>query len=156
MLEFTVGNDGVSSRIGMGGTNISINNLIGSINGAKVWNTSEKINRCIEDKDLSKEEKKSLANALRMQYGFGDEKQLKNLDDILSGNTQLGGTDTDGKAQTIAGPGDTKTIMMAMQAGMDWKELGLMIGHEAHRDGIVINEQAQKEETMEAVKVIRI
>lgn len=152
LLEFTVGNDGVSSRIGMGGTNISINNIISSIKGAKAWNTSEKINKYTEGKDLSKEEKKALANALRMQYGFGDEKQLKNLDDILSDKANLGGTDTDGKAQTVADADGTRTIMMAMQEGMDWKELGLMIGHEAYRDGVVREEQTQRDETREAVK----
>jgi len=42
--------------------------------------------------------------------------------------------------------------MMALSEGMDWKELGLLIGHEAYRDGIVSDEQTQKEETREAVK----
>lgn len=42
--------------------------------------------------------------------------------------------------------------MMALSEGMDWKELGLLIGHEAFRDGIVSDEQTQKEETREAVK----
>ena len=67
LLEFTVGEDGVSSRIGMGGTNISINNLINSVNGAKAWDKSEKINDYVDGKDLSPEEKKKLADALRMQ-----------------------------------------------------------------------------------------
>ena len=152
LLEVSFGQNGFKSRIGMGGTNISVNSLINSMNGAKSWDKSEKINDYVDGKDLSPEEKKKLADALRMQYGFGNEKQLANLDDILSDKTNLGGTDTDGKAQTVAGPDDTKTIMMAMKEGMDWKELGLLIGHEAFRDGIVSDEQTQKDETREAVK----
>ena len=152
LLEVSFGQNGFKSRIGMGGTNISVNSLLNSMNGAKDWDKSEKINDYVDGKELSPEEKKKLADALRMQYGFGDTDQLKNLDDILSGKTSLGGTDTDGKAQTVAGPNDTKTIMMAMSEGMDWKELGLLIGHEAYRDGIVSDEQTQKDETREAVK----
>ena len=152
LLEVSFGQNGFKSRIGMGGTNISVNSLINSMNGAKDWDKSEKINDYVDGKELSPEEKKKLADALRMQYGFGDTDQLKNLDDILSGKTSLGGTDTDGKAQTVAGADGSKTIMMAMSEGMDWKELGLLIGHEAYRDGIVSDEQTQKDETREAVK----
>ncbi len=152
LLEVSFGQNGFKSRIGMGGTNISVNSLLNSMNGAKDWDKSEKINDYVDGKELSPEEKKKLADALRMQYGFGNEKQLTNLDDILSGKTSLGGTDTDGKAQTVAGPNDTKTIMMTMSEGMDWKELGLLIGHEAFRDGIVSDEQTQRDETREAVK----
>ena len=152
LLEVSFGQNGFKSRIGMGGTNISVNSLLNSMNGAKDWDKSEKINDYVDGKELSPEEKKKLADALRMQYGFGDTDQLKNLDDILSDKTNLGGTDTDGKAQTVAGPDDTKTIMMAMKEGMDWKELGLLIGHEAFRDGVISNEQAQRDETREAVK----
>ena len=152
LLEVSFGQNGFKSRIGMGGTNISVNSLLNSMNGAKDWDKSEKINDYVDGKELSPEEKKKLADALRMQYGFGNEKQLTNLDDILSDKTNLGGTDTDGKAQTVAGADGSKTIMMAMSEGMDWKELGLLIGHEAYRDGIVSDEQTQKDETREAVK----
>ena len=103
ILEVSFGKNGFKSRIGMGGTNISVNSLINSMNGAKDRDKSEKINDYVDGKELSPEEKKKLADALRMQYGFGDTDQLKNLDDILSGKTSLGGTDTDGKAQTVAG-----------------------------------------------------
>ncbi|MGN0750838.1 MAG: hypothetical protein ACI4LS_10170 [Treponema sp.] len=89
LLEVSFGQNGFKSRIGMGGTNISVNSLINSMNGAKDWDKSEKINDYVDGKELSPEEKKKLADALRMQYGFGDTDQLKNLDDILSGKTSL-------------------------------------------------------------------
>ena len=153
MLEFTIGKEGVKSKFGMGGTNISVNNLINSMIGAKDWNTSEKITKYAEGMDsLSADDKKKLANALRANYGFGDKKQLENLDEILKGETELRKDGTDGKAQTIVDADSHKTIMMALSEGMDWKELGLLIGHEAFRDGIVSDEQTQKEETREAVK----
>ncbi|MBQ1710272.1 MAG: hypothetical protein II032_04075, partial [Treponema sp.] len=86
MLEFTIGKEGVKSKFGMGGTNISVNNLINSMLGAKAWNTSEKITKYAEGMDsLSPDDKKKLANALRANYGFGDKKQLENLDEILKG-----------------------------------------------------------------------
>ena len=89
LLEVSFGQNGFKSRIGMGGTNISVNSLINSMNGAKARDKSEKINDYVDGKDLSPEEKKKLADALRMQYGFGDTDQLKNLDDILSDKTSL-------------------------------------------------------------------
>lgn len=57
------------------------------------------------------------------QYGFGDKVQLANLDDVLSGKTKLQYGGTDGKAETVANDDGTKTIMMALSSGMDWKEL---------------------------------
>lgn len=40
---------------------------------------------------------------------------------------------------------------MNMTEGMDWKELGLMLGHETYRDGLLGTEEAQRIETRSAV-----
>lgn len=148
LLELTISKEnGVSSRIGMGGTNVSFSNISSAVSGAAAWNKNSQINKYTSS---SFEGNKDLANALRMQYGFGDKTQLANLNDILNGTVKLELGGTDGKAQTVS-DGTNKTIYMNVTEGMDWKEMGLVLGHEAYRDGIVGTEEAQRIETRSAV-----
>ena len=89
---------------------------------------------------------------LRAQYGFGDLVQLDRLDSILKGNTQMRfGDITDAQSQAAEGNGK-RIVHMKMDWNGDWKLGVVMLDHEAHRDGIIRDEQAQKEETRETVK----
>ncbi|MCR4900490.1 MAG: hypothetical protein K5907_06715 [Treponema sp.] len=149
LFELTVGKKGVSSRIGTGGTNISMGNLMASLNGAKATVKNTQINNAV---NKNYEGNKNVANMLRAQYGFGDKVQQAQLDSILKGNTELVfGNTTDGQAQTVDENGK-RIVHMNMDQNGDWKMGAIMLGHESYRDGIVSSTDAQLEETRKAVK----
>ena len=77
MLKFSFGKDGVKSKIGMGGTNISMQNLVGAFGGATNSHKNSQINNTGYDKPT--------LDALRSQYGFGDKIAKKQLDSIING-----------------------------------------------------------------------
>ena len=85
LLEVTLGGKkGFSSRIGTGGTDVSMGNLKTALAGINNLKMNEKIKKAAANNNME-----NAATALRMQYGFGDEKQLKQLDDILNGKSGL-------------------------------------------------------------------
>ena len=77
LLELTVGKDGISSKIGNGGTNISYSTIKSSISGASSLHKNSQINKTGYDK--------TTLDALRSQYGFDDKIAKKQLDDIING-----------------------------------------------------------------------
>ena len=77
MLEFSFGKDGISSKIGNGGTNISYSNIKSSISGASSLHKNSQINKTGYDKQTK--------DALRSQWGFGDKTSKKQLDSIING-----------------------------------------------------------------------
>lgn len=77
MLEFSFGKDGISSKIGNGGTNISYSNIKSSISGASSLHKNSQINKTKYDKQTK--------DALRSQWGFGDKTAKKQLDSIVNG-----------------------------------------------------------------------
>ena len=77
MLEFSFGKDGIKSKIGTGGTNISIQNLVGAICGGTNLYKNSQINNTGYDKQTK--------DALRSQWGFGNKIAKKQLDSIING-----------------------------------------------------------------------
>ena len=143
LLEFTIGKDGVSSKIGNGGTNISYSNIKSSISGASSLHKNSQINKTGYDK--------TTLDALRSQYGFGDKTAKKQLDSIINGDTVLkfdaAGSEV---AQSINENGQ-KIIHLNSTLNDGFIDLGLTLQHEAHRDGIVSDAQSQFIETANAV-----
>ena len=143
MLEFSFGKDGISSKIGNGGTNISYSNIKSSIRGASSLHKNSQINKTKYDKQTK--------DALRSQWGFGDKTAKKQLEEIIKGDTILK-LDADGSevAQSITENGQ-KIIHINSSQNEGFIDLGLTLQHEAHRDGIVSDEQSQYIETVNAV-----
>ena len=143
LLEFTIGKDGISSKIGNGGTNISYSNIKSSIRGASSLHKNSQINNTKYDKQTK--------DALRSQWGFGDKTAKKQLEEIIKGDTILK-LDADGSevAQSINENGQ-KIIHLNSSQNEGFIDLGLILQHEAHRDGIVSDEQSQYIETVNAV-----
>ena len=77
LLELTVGKDGISSKIGNGGTNISYSTIKSSISGASSLHKNSQINNTKYDKQTK--------DALRSQWGFGNDVAKKQLDSIING-----------------------------------------------------------------------
>ena len=143
LLEFTIGKDGISSKIGNGGTNISYSTIKSSIRGASSLHKNSQINNTKYDKQTK--------DALRSQWGFGDKTAKKQLEEIIKGDTILK-LDADGSevAQSINENGQ-KIIHINSNQNEGFIDLGLTLQHEAHRDGIVGDEQSQYIETVNAV-----
>lgn len=143
LLEFSFGKDGISSRLGMGGTNVSFQNLRNVAAGATNLHKNHQINKTGYDK--------TTLDALRSQWGFGDEVAKTQLDSIIDGNTILK-FDAVGSevAQSIIENGQ-KIIHINTSQNENFIDLGLTLQHEAHRDGIVSDENTQIKETINAV-----
>ena len=143
LLELTVGKDGISSKIGNGGTNISYSTIKSSISGASSLHKNSQINNTGYDK--------TTLDALRSQYGFGNDVAKKQLDSIINGDTVLK-FDAEGSevAQSINENGK-KIIHINSSQNEGFIDLGLTLQHEAHRDGIISDEQSQYIETVNAV-----
>lgn len=143
MLEFSIGKDGISSKIGNGGTNISYSNIKSSISGASSLHKNSQINKTKYDKQTK--------DALRSQYGFGDKTAKKQLEEIIKGDTILkfdaAGSEV---AQSVTENGQ-KIIHLNSALNDGFIDLGLTLQHEAHRDGIISDEQSQYIETVNAV-----
>ena len=144
MLEFSFGKDGIKSKIGMGGTNISLQNLVGAFGGATNLHKNSQINNTGYDK--------TVLDALRSQWGFGDKTAKKQLEEIIKGDTILK-LDAAGSevAQSINENGQ-KIIHLNSSQNDGFIDLGLTLQHEAHRDGIISDKQGQYIETVNAVE----
>lgn len=106
------------------------------------------------EKAAAENKLKNAATAMRMQYGFGDEVQLKQLDDILNGKTVLGIGNVNGEAQTDMENGKRTVYLNNYKTDMTREEqlaIGIKLGHEAYRDGIVGTKEEQMAETRMAV-----
>ena len=151
LLEMTLSKDrGVTARLGTGGTDLSYGTVSSSLQGIKALNKNMQITRTANRNNMG-----SAATALRTQYGFGDEKQLAQLEEILKGRTELKRGNGDGRAQTVTENGKRTVYLNSYKEGMTREEqfaLGITLGHEAYRDGITGDAQSQLEETRSAVR----
>ena len=150
LLEMTLSRDrGVTARLGTGGTDLSYGTVSSSLAGIKALNKNMQITRAASRNNMG-----SAATALRTQYGFGDDKQFAQLEEILKGRTELKRGTGDGRAQTVTENGKRTVYLNSYKENMTREEqlaLGITLGHEAYRDGIVGGAQSQFNETAEAV-----
>jgi murein DD-endopeptidase MepM/ murein hydrolase activator NlpD len=128
---------------GSGGADVSVGNLLSVYRGFEVLGVNSKINNYVNNDN---NEFKS-AVALRSQYGYGDAVQVGQLWDILSGDVKLKvGTDGNYTAQTTLDENGNRVITMQVGANTqdmrfaDQMLLGVVLGHEAYRDGIVTDD----------------
>ena len=150
LLEMTLSrNRGVTARLGTGGTDLSYGTVSSSLAGIKALNKSIQITRAASRNNMG-----SAATALRTQYGFGDDKQLAQLEEILKSRAELKRGTGDGRAQTVTENGKRTVYLNSYKENMTREEqlaLGITLGHEAYRDGITGDAQSQFNETAEAV-----
>ena len=134
----------------MGGTDISLGRISGALAGASHWNKNIQI-----EKAAKRDKLQNAATALRAQYGFGDGMQRAQLESILKGDTVLakrGGKGSD--AETVTKDGTRTVYLDNYKETMSREEklaMGITLGHEAYRDGLVGSEQQQFMETTRAV-----
>ena len=149
LLEVSVGNNGVKTRLGTGGTDVSVGTLLSAISGIKNLGMNEKIKKAAQENNMAQS-----ATALRMLYGFGDDKGLELLDDVLNKKVSLAAGSGPENAQTILENGKRTVYLNGYSNDMTREEqlkLGITLGHEAYRDGVKGDELTQKIETRNAV-----
>jgi hypothetical protein len=139
LLELHLGRDGVSMNIGTSGANVSIDNLISVYRGAQVWDVNTKISKAGKANNFD------ALIALRIQYGYGDNRQKEQLWDILNGKAIID-TEAEGKnvAETTINEDGKRVIkLVGYKEGMSKEEqylLGAILGYEAYRDGYIPEE----------------
>ncbi|MDR0527567.1 MAG: hypothetical protein LBG79_07130 [Spirochaetaceae bacterium] len=142
-IDMSVVGFGVSEK----GLSVNGGRIGSALAGAKAIAVNEAIGRHV------KETGADVAVALRAQYGFGDDLQKEQLKEILSGKTVLNlSSEGDAVAQTVMEDGKRVVSLNGYKEGMSVAEqmaLGLTLGHEAYRDGIVDKNNVL--ETREAV-----
>ena len=149
LLEVSVGNDGVKTRLGTGGTDVSVGTLLSAISGIKNLGMNEKIKKAAQENNMAQS-----ATALRMLYGFGDDKGLELLDDVLNKKVSLAAGSGPENAQTILENGKRTVYLNGYSNDMTREEqlkLGITLGHEAYRDGVKGSIEKQMAETFSAV-----
>ena len=133
----------------MGGTDISLGRISGALAGASHWNKNIQIEKAAKRDGLG-----NAATALRAQYGFGDGMQRAQLESILKGDTVLARGKGTGEAETVTKDGKRTVYLDNYKETMSREEklaMGITLGHEAYRDGLVGSEQQQFMETTRAV-----
>ena len=149
LLEVSVGNNGVKTRLGTGGTDVSVGTLLSAISGIKNLGMNEKIKKAAQENNMAQS-----ATALRMLYGFGDDKGLELLDDVLNKKVSLAAGSGPENAQTILENGKRTVYLNGYSNDMTREEqlkLGITLGHEAYRDGVKGSLENQMAETFSAV-----
>ncbi|MDR2542663.1 MAG: hypothetical protein LBC80_04340 [Treponema sp.] len=142
LLELNIGRSGTTMNIGTGGANVSYNNLTAAFRGAAVWNVNTRISGYIKNESKEGGNQFDAAVTLRAQYGYGDDSAKGQLWDILKGDTLLK-TDGEGdyRAMTTLNKNGQKVVHLTeYRQNMSAEEqflLAVVLGHEAHRDGIV-------------------
>lgn len=138
-----------TARIESRATDISLGRISGALAGASHWGKNIQI-----EKAAKRDKLQNAATALRAQYGFGDGMQRAQLESILKGDTRLArGTGT-GEAETVTKDGKRTVYLDNYKETMSREEkllMGITLGHEAYRDGLVGSEQQQFMETTRAV-----
>ncbi len=150
LLELGIGSGGNILNIGMDGQNISVSNTASSVKGLEVWHQNGRI--------YASGEENIRENAVSMRGLYSnrrDEEAGILFENLLSGKNALVIDDSiKGSAQTVynANRGG-RDIRVKSGAGSLYSslELAVLLGHEAHRDGIAGSGAEQTEETLNAV-----
>jgi len=149
LLELSFGRNGISSRIGMGGADANLSNLLKSFKGLETWGVN--IGMALS----GQQEAGRYASALRSLYSAGGGSQERALyERILSGRTDvLENANADYGALTQAGANGYSTITLGSHALGDGSRFGLniLLAHEAYRDGVNNGADGQRQETNNAI-----
>ncbi len=153
LFSMTLGKDGAHFAISSAGTDISLGTLYSNAMGIGHIVENSKIENYTQTNG-----QENLATSLRLQYGYGDSESKTLLDEILSGKTSLAVSSEkkDGAtAKTTTDANGNKTVTLyGITADMSVEDMfkaGLVLQHEAHRDGVDNGEVGQLKETVEAV-----
>ena len=148
LLELKFGQNGSHMEVGGGGYNMSLSNIASAFRGIKDLSKNKDIRNFVDDNDFDS----GLASVMRGLYAFGDDEGQSTLNNILDGVDRLHLGYTGGTAKTVANDDLGGRDIYLSAFGSDGKsrmESSVWLGHEAYRDGVVTEDNAN--ETAEAV-----
>ena len=159
LLELHLG--GEQPRIGLGqqGADIGLTALIDAASGFDTWIESLRIRRydLLGDWETAGDYKdyRSVGTSMRSLFSYGDIEGQELYEELLGGQTQLliGFTNAKGQTELL---NDVKQVHVAT-LGDRWDRSsrltsGVVLQHEAHRDGLTEDALAQQLETRSAVR----
>jgi hypothetical protein len=157
-LELRVGGEHPQFALGQRGADVSLTAVSGAVSGLDTWIQSMRIRSYDHFGAWESAEDyqgyDSVGTSMRALYSFSDANGQALYEDLLSGKTELrvGFSDTVDRTQLA---GNTKQIHLAT-LGDYWDRnsrlmAGVVLQHEAHRDGITAGALDQQLETREAV-----
>ena len=155
LLEVKFGEEGITTAAGTGGVNMSYNAIKGAIEGFDTFATQQKIRyyEATGKTDFADDYTgtKKVGTSLRMNYSFGDGKQIGQLNSILDGTDTLrvGYIGQDGYTKKIGGGREVNLATLGTDSDINTRlKAGIVLGHEAYRDGV---ERTEKEQFYESV-----
>ena len=155
LVELKFGKEGITTAAGTGGVNMSYNAIKGAIEGFDTFATQQKIRyyEATGKTDFADDYTgtKKVGTSLRMNYSFGDGKQIGQLNSILEGTDTLrvGYISQDGYTKKIGGGREVNLATLGTDSDINTRlKAGIVLGHEAYRDGI---EGTEKEQFYESV-----
>ena len=157
-LELRVSADQAQLALGQNGADVSLTAVADAASGLDTWIQSMRIRSYDQSGAWETagdyEGYGSVGTSMRALYSFSDSEGQELYDDLLRGNAELlvGFTETTGQTQLI---GNTKQIQLATLGEHRDRDSRLMGGvvlqHEAHRDGLSSDALIQQLETRDAV-----
>ena len=158
LLGLTVGKNGVSGELSSAGRNFSATTIADTIGGIGVADTIGWTNR-YERKHSGDWGGAKLGTALRSQYGTGDRKAKRQVRDIRRGKAEL----VNDTSKAVTGEGRARSLFTDKKRiyvnGSAFEEgeigalvLGVVLQHEAYRDGKIETEQEHLAESVRAVR----
>ena len=155
LVELKFGKEGITTAAGTGGVDMSYNAIKGAIEGFDTFATQQKIRyyEATGKTDFADDYTgtKKVGTSLRMNYSFGDGKQIGQLNSILDGTDTLrvGYIGQDGYTKKIGGGREVDLATLGIDSDINTRlKAGIVLGHEAYRDGI---ERTEKEQFYESV-----
>jgi len=158
-LELRIGADQPQLALGQRGADVSLTAVIDAASGLDTWIQSMRIRSYDHFGSWESAEDyqgyDSVGTSMRALYSFSDSDGQELYEDLLSGETGLlvGFSETTGQTQLV---GNTKQIQLATLGDHRDRDSRLMSGvvlqHEAHRDGLTSDALIQQLETRDAVR----
>ena len=143
LIELNLGSHGPLYTIGQGGTDVSLEKVSSAIRGLEIYKHNREIRNAGEDKQISL--------AMKTLVSSEQEQAEQLYTKILNGNISFtSATESGYNGQTIMNEDGTKTIEID-RTGLSSFDLGVLLAHEANRDGVVRDNSTQERETADSV-----
>ncbi|ADN02955.1 hypothetical protein STHERM_c20200 [Spirochaeta thermophila DSM 6192] len=143
LFEVHIGRGGVYGQIGSGGVNVGWGRVAQAVRGLEVWRQNLRIWGSGHFGDE--------AVGMRMNWSAGDEEGRRLYEDVIAGRAVIEYVEGVGEgevAETVWEDG-VRVIKVA-KGKVEGLGFGVVLAHEAHRDGVVGSAEAQQEETLRA------
>ncbi len=144
LLELNIGGGGNLFTLGSGGTSVNVSTLEQAQRGLDLYRQNDRIRRAGLDSKLT--------GALRMAYSAGRDETLELYEQLLDGRAEVRFLEGAGSKAETTRESDRRIIGVQHPVGTGADlQLGVLLAHEAFRNGIDDGAEGQRLETARAV-----